>query len=33
MIENRVLKRISAPKREEERGGYKKLLNEVLHNL
>jgi hypothetical protein len=33
MFENRVLKRISGPKREEERGGYRRLLSEALHNL
>jgi hypothetical protein len=33
-FENRVLKRIFRPKREEEAaGGWKRLYNEELHNL
>jgi hypothetical protein len=32
-FENRVLKRISEPKREEWEGGWRKLHNEKLHNL
>jgi hypothetical protein len=31
--ENRVLRRIFGPKREEVVGGWRKLLNEELHNL
>jgi hypothetical protein len=32
MYENRVLKRVFGPKREEV-GGWKRLHNEELHNL
>jgi hypothetical protein len=31
--ENRVLKRISVPKRDEVTGGWRKLHNEEWHNL
>jgi hypothetical protein len=31
--ENRVLRRISGPKREEVAGGWRRLHNEELHNL
>jgi hypothetical protein len=31
--ENRVLRRIFGPKREEVAGGWKRLHNEELHNL
>jgi hypothetical protein len=33
MFENRVLRRIFGPKREEVAGGWKRLHNEELHNL
>jgi hypothetical protein len=33
VFENRVLKRIFAPKREEVVGGWRRLHNEELHNL
>jgi hypothetical protein len=33
MFENRVLRRIFGPKRDEVTGGWKKLCNVVLHNL
>jgi hypothetical protein len=33
MFENRVLKRIFGPKRDEVTGGWRKLHNEELHNL
>jgi hypothetical protein len=33
VFENRVLRRISGPKRDEMRGGFRKLHNEELHNL
>jgi hypothetical protein len=33
VFENRVLKRIFGPKRDEEIGGWRKLHNEELHNL
>jgi hypothetical protein len=33
VFENRVLRRIFAPKRDEETGGWRKLHNEELHNL
>jgi hypothetical protein len=33
MSENRVLRRIIGPKRDEETGGWRKLHNEELHNL
>jgi hypothetical protein len=32
-FENRMLKRIFGPKREEEAGGWRMLHNEELHNL
>jgi hypothetical protein len=32
-FENRVLRRISGPNRDEVTGGWKKLHNEELHNL
>jgi hypothetical protein len=32
MFENRVLRRILRPKRDEETGGRRKLHNEGLHN-
>jgi hypothetical protein len=32
IFENRVLRRISGPKRDEIMGGWKKLHNEELHN-
>jgi hypothetical protein len=32
-FENRVLRRIFGPKRDEETGGWRKLHNEELHNL
>jgi hypothetical protein len=32
-FENRVLKSIFGPKRDEAIGGWRKLLNEELHNL
>jgi hypothetical protein len=32
-FENRVLRRISGPKRDEVAGGWRKLHNEELHNL
>jgi hypothetical protein len=32
-FENRVLRRISGPKREGEAGGWRRLYNEGLHNL
>jgi hypothetical protein len=31
--ENRVLRRIFGAKRDEVAGGWRKLLNEELHNL
>jgi hypothetical protein len=31
--ENRVLRRIFGPKRDEVTGGWRKLHNEELHNL
>jgi hypothetical protein len=31
--ENRVLKRIFGPKRDEATGGWRKMYNEELHNL
>jgi hypothetical protein len=31
--ENRVLRRIFGPKREEVAGGWRRLHNEELHNL
>jgi hypothetical protein len=33
VFENRVLRRIFGPKRDEVTGGWRKLLNEELHNL
>jgi hypothetical protein len=33
VFENRVLRRIFAPKRDEMTGGWRKLHNEELHNL
>jgi hypothetical protein len=33
MFENRVVRRIFGPKREEETGGWRELHNEELHNL
>jgi hypothetical protein len=33
VIENRVLRRIFGPKRDEVTGGWRKLHNEELHNL
>jgi hypothetical protein len=33
VFENRVLRRISGPKREEVAGGWRRLCNEELHNL
>jgi hypothetical protein len=33
VYENRVLRRIFGPKRDEVKGGWKKLHNEELHNL
>jgi hypothetical protein len=33
VFENRVLRRIFGPKREEEVGGRRRLKNEELHNL
>jgi hypothetical protein len=33
MFENRVLRRMFGPKRDEVRGGWRKLRNEELHNL
>jgi hypothetical protein len=33
MFENRVLRRIFGPKRNEVTGGWRKLHNEELHNL
>jgi hypothetical protein len=33
VFENRVLKRIFGPKREEVAGGWRRLHNEELHNL
>jgi hypothetical protein len=33
VFENRVLRRIFGPKRDELTGGWRKLLNEELHNL
>jgi hypothetical protein len=32
-IENKVLRRISGPKRDGVTGGWRKLHNEELHNL
>jgi hypothetical protein len=33
MFENRVLRKIYGPKRDEVTGGWRKLHNEELHNL
>jgi hypothetical protein len=33
VFENRVLRRITGPKRDEVTGGWRKLHNEELHNL
>jgi hypothetical protein len=33
MFENRVLRRIFGPKRDEVTGGWRKLHNDELHNL
>jgi hypothetical protein len=33
VFENRVLRRIFGPKREEVVGGWRRLHNEELHNL
>jgi hypothetical protein len=33
MFENRVLRRIFVPKRDEVTGGWRKLHNEELHNF
>jgi hypothetical protein len=33
VFENRVLRRISGPKRDEVTGGWRKLHNAELHNL
>jgi hypothetical protein len=33
VFENRVLRRIFGPMRDEETGGWRKLQNEDLHNL
>jgi hypothetical protein len=33
VFENRVLKRIFGPKRDEAMGNWRKLHNEELHNL
>jgi hypothetical protein len=33
LFQNRVLRRIYGPKREEETGGWRKLHSEELHNL
>jgi hypothetical protein len=33
VFENRVLRRIFGPKRDEETGGWRKLCNEELRNL
>jgi hypothetical protein len=33
VFENRVLRRICAPKRDEETGGWRKLHNEELHKV
>jgi hypothetical protein len=33
VFENRVLRRLFGPKREEETGGWRKLHNEELHKL
>jgi hypothetical protein len=33
VFENRVLRRIFGPKRDEVTGGWRKVRNEELHNL
>jgi hypothetical protein len=33
LFENRVLRRLSGPKRDKVTGGWRKLHNEELHNL
>jgi hypothetical protein len=33
VFENRVLRRIFGPKRDEVTGGWRKLHNEEIHNL
>jgi hypothetical protein len=33
VFEDRVLRRIFGPKRDEEMGGWRKLRNEELHNF
>jgi hypothetical protein len=33
VFENRVLRRISGPKRDKVTGGWRKMHNEKLHNL
>jgi hypothetical protein len=33
VCENRVLRRIFGPKREEQEGGWRRLHNRELHNL
>jgi hypothetical protein len=33
VFENRVLRRLFGPKRGEEKGGWRRLHNEELHNL
>jgi hypothetical protein len=33
VFENRVLRRIFGPKRDEVTGGWRKLHNDVLHNF
>jgi hypothetical protein len=33
VLENRVLRKIFGPKRDEVTGSWRKLLNEELHNL
>jgi hypothetical protein len=33
VFENRVLRRMFGPKRDEETGGWRKLHNEELHNF
>jgi hypothetical protein len=33
VFENKVLRRISGPKRDEVTGGWRKLHNEELHDL
>jgi hypothetical protein len=33
LFENRVLRRIFQPKRDEVTGGWRKFCNEELHNL